>query len=182
VKPPRHFQLARGRLGHAALVDRQADHRGVVAPGQVEDALGLGRSRFQVGGIEQAAPRRGLQRHFHHFWLGGVEHQRHAHHRRQRLDHFAHQVAFVGAFGQRHAHVQAVRAAVHLLPGDLQNSIHVFGHHHLLELGAALRVQPLADQERRRHLLHGRGLHRGCQPRIAQHRARRGRLAVDALY
>ena len=43
------------------------------------------------------------------------------------LDQPAHQASFIRALGQGHAEVQAVRAAVHLLAGDGQGAIKIFG-------------------------------------------------------
>ncbi len=64
-----------------------------------------------------------------------------AHGRRQRFDHAAHQEGFVGALGEGHAQVQAMRAAFHLLPGDLQDAFKIFGQDQLLEFRAALGVE-----------------------------------------
>ena len=108
---------------------------------------------------------------FDHVRFGGIDDQRHANGRRQRFDQAAHQLGFIGPLGQRGAQVQAVRAAVHLLAGQLESAVKIFGQDQLLEFQAALGVEALADQEGRRLLLHGHRLGGGGQARQAGGRA-----------
>ena len=79
-----------------------------------------------------------------------------------------HLLGLVLALGERHADVEHVRAAGHLVLGDLEDAVVVVGQQQLLGLARALRVHALAD-ERGPRLLHQRrgGHHRGDERRAA---------------
>ena len=87
-----------------------------------------------MGRIDQAAPGSGLQADFEHVQFGGVDDQRQADDRGDRLDDLPHGLGLVGAFGQGGAQVQAVGAAFHLLHGQGQDAVVIFGQDHLFEV------------------------------------------------
>ena len=97
-----------------------------------------------------------------HLGLGRVDLDRRGLGQRDLLGHQAHLFVLVRALGQRHAQVEHVRAARHLVLGDLHEPVVVVGQQQLLGLARALRVHALADHRRAR-LLHERrrGDHRG---------------------
>ena len=158
VDAPGYFQFTLGSLGHAAFVNGQTKHSGVVALGQGKDLIGFGAPGFQVGGVEQATAGGRLEGDLHHVRFGGVNHQRHIHAHFEFLDHLAHQLALVGTLRHSHGNVQGVRAPRNLGTRQLQDSVVIFGQQDLLELAAALGVAAFADQERGRILNEGHGL------------------------
>ena len=83
-----------------------------------------------------------------HVGLGRVDLDRRGLGERHALDHLAHLLVLVLALGQRHADVEHVRAARHLVLGDGDQAVVVVGQQQLLRLARALRVDPLADQRR----------------------------------
>ena len=89
--------------------------------GQGENLVGFAAAGFQMGGIDQAAPGSGLEGGLEHIQFGGVDHQRHIHAHLQFLDHLAHQLDFVGAFGDGGGNIQGMRAEGDLFAGDLED-------------------------------------------------------------
>ena len=168
------LDLARGRLGHADLVDRQCDQRRAVGQRHRHDAVELVAAGLEVDRVDDRAAGDLLERAFDHLGLGRVDLDRRRLGQRDLLGHDPHLLVLVLALGQRHAHVEHVRAALDLVLGDLHESVVVVGEQQLLGLARALRVDALADHRRAR-LLHERrgGDHRG------QVRRRAARGACD---
>ena len=126
------------------------------------DAVELGAAGLEVDRVDDRPARDLLQRAFDHLRLGRVDLDRRGLGQRDLLGHQAHLFVLVGALGQRHAQVEHVRAAGHLVLGDLHEAVVVVGQQQLLGLARALRVDALAHHRRRRLLCErGGGDHRG---------------------
>jgi len=105
------------------LVDGQRDHRRAVRHGQRQHRLAALAPVFQIDRVDDGTARIHLQRSLNHLGFRRVDHQRRFDGHLQLLDHGSHLRGFVGPFGQRHAHIQQVRAAFHLIAGHGQNSV-----------------------------------------------------------
>ena len=171
------LDLAVGGLRHADLVDRQRDQRGAVRLGQRRDDVELVAARLEVDGVDDRAPGDLLERGLDHVGLGGVDLDRGGLAQRDPLDHLAHLLVLVLALGQRDADVEHVRAAGHLVLGDLREPVVVVGQQQLLRLARALRVDALADQRRARLLHERRGGHHARHQRRPALGSRLGRRA-----
>ncbi len=175
------LDLALCGLGHADLVDRQRDQRRAMRERHRDHAVELGSSRLEVHRVDDRAAGDLLQGPFDHLWLCRVDLDRRGLGERDLLGHQAHLFVLVGALGQRHAQVEHVRAAGHLVLGDLHQPVVVLGQQQFLGLARALRVDALSDH-RRRGLLRQRrrGDHRG-EVRHARCRTWRDRPLRHAL-
>ena len=138
-----------GRLGHPDLVDRQRDQRRAVGERERHDAVELGAAGLEVDRVDDRAAGDLLERAFDHLRLGRVDLDRRRLGQRDLLGQQAHLLVLVRALGQRHAQVEHVRAAGHLVLGDLHEPVVVVGQQQLLGLARALRVDALADHRRR---------------------------------
>ncbi len=164
VDAPGDFQLAFAGFGHARFVNRQDDDRGIMFFGEFENFVGFFAPRFKMGRVDETAPRRGFERDFQHVQLGGVDDQRQVNARRDQFaDDLLHQAGFVAALGNGNGDVEAVRAVVHLVAGNAQDGIPVFGQQKAFEGAAALGVAAFANQEGGGVLLHGKGFDAGSQ-------------------
>ncbi len=95
-----------------------------------------------------------------HRRLGRVDHDRRLDGHRQQFHDLRHLLGFVGAFGERHAHVEHVRARVELLARHVGDPLVVVGEEEALHFARALRVHPLADEQRLRVLVEVDRAHR----------------------
>ena len=156
------LDLALGGLRHPDLVDRQRDQRRAVRERQRHDAVELLASGLEVDGVDDRAAGDLVERGRDHLGLGRVDLDRRGLGQRDLLRDQPHLFVLVLALGQRDAQVEHVRAALHLVLGDLHEPVVVVGQQQLLGLARALRVDALADHRRAR-LLHerGGGDHRG---------------------
>ena len=82
----RDRELARGRLGHALVVDRERHARGAVADGVRDDRLDPLAAALHVDRVDQRPARVGLERASDHRGVGRVDHERHLDAHRQALD------------------------------------------------------------------------------------------------
>ena len=164
------LDLALGRLRHPDLVDRQRDQRRAVRERERHDAVELVAAGLEVDGVDDRAAGDLLERRRDHLGLGRVDLDRRGLGEGDLLRDQPHLLVLVGALGQRDAQVEHVRAALHLVLGDLHEPVVVVGQQQLLGLARALRVDALADHRRAR-LLHER---RGGDHRGQMRRARRG--------
>ena len=131
----------------------------------------LSRPGLEVDRVDDRPARRLLEGLLDHLRLGGVDLERRGLGQRHALGHLPHLLVLVLALGERHAEVEHVRAALHLVLGHGHEAVVVVGQQQLLGLARALRVHALADQRGPR-LLHerGGGDHRGHE-RLARLRA-----------
>ena len=182
VDAARHLQLLIGDLGHAALINRQHDHRRVVLLGQRKNLIRLAAPALQVRRVDHAAAGSGFQRRLQYIHLGGVDHQRRLYASRQLLDHPPHQLKLIRPFGHRGRNIQRVRPILHLLAANLQDGIVIFSQQQPLELLTALGVAALANQQRRRLLVHRNGPCRRGELRQRLRRALWGRAFVQLLH
>ena len=90
-----------------------------------------------------------LERRLDHLGLGRVDLDRRRLGQRHALDHLPHLLVLVLALGERHAEVEHVRAAGHLVLGHLHEAVVVVGQQQLLGLARALRVHALAHERGR---------------------------------
>ncbi len=132
---------------------------------------------LQVDRVEHRAPWIRLQRGLHDAWLSGVDHQRRFDPHLQLLDGRRHLLGLIGPLGDGHLHVEHMRAALHLLARDDQQRVVVVAENCLLRLAAALRVDPLADQQRRGILRQRGRAHGGGHQQLRA----LGGLAVEVL-
>ena len=100
-----------------------------------------------------------LERRLDHVRFGRVDHERRLDAHRQQLDDLRHLLGFVAALGQRDADVEHVRAGLDLLARDVEDALVVVGQQQALHLARALRVDALADEQRRRILVQRDGAH-----------------------
>ena len=162
------LDFAVGRVRHALLVDGHGDHERAVLLGQPEHEVSLLAAALEVERVEDRAARVGLQR------------QHRARRARccrctsgastddlRRLTTSTIWCGFVDAFGQRHAHVEQVRATLDLVARDAEHAVVLVGQQQALDFATALGVDPLADQRRRRVLAQ---LERADGARRARHR------------
>ena len=120
--PPGDLELALGGLGHPDLVDRQRDQRRAVGPGERHHPVELGAAGLEVDRVDDRAARDLLERGLDHLGLGRVDLDRRRLGQRDPLDDLAHLLGLVLALGQRHAHVEHVRAAGDLVLGDRERA------------------------------------------------------------
>ena len=129
-----------------------------------------------------ARPGDALERGLDHVRLGRVDLDRRGLRERHALHDLAHLLCLVLALGERHADVEHVRSAGHLVLGDLEDAVVVVREQQLLRLARALRVHALAHQGGARLLRQrGGGHHRGDE-RLARGRARGRVAAADAVH
>jgi hypothetical protein len=141
--------------GLTLLVDEQADDRGAVLLGEVEHAVEPGARReavLEVGRVEDGPAADPLEPGFHHLRLGGVEHERRVDPGGQPARDLVH-VDRAVATDVVDAHVEDVRAFLHLVGGHLRGGVPVGGQHRLAEGLRAVRVGALADHQERRVLV-----------------------------
>ena len=139
----------------------------------------MARPGFEVDRVDDRPARVGFEPGLQDVRLGAVEHQRRLDRRAQALDDLDHLLRLVGAFGQRDAHVQQVRAAIDLGPRHLAQFVVLLGQQQPLHGPTALRVDALANEGWRRLLAQVEGAHgagRGRRwlahaPRFSQTRA-----------
>ena len=159
----RHFQLAVGCFCHTLLVNGQRQYSRAVLFCQGEYPARFVFAGFQVGGVYQAASRSGAQRGFRYVGFGRIDNQGGGRLQRKALDQFLHQLSFVAAFGDCHAHVQSMRAGFQLVSCDLEHPVVILRQQKLLKGSRTLRVQSFANQEWHRLLLNRHRLHRRSQ-------------------
>ncbi len=141
--------------GLALLVDEQADDGGAVLLGQLEhpvEAGALGLAVLEVGRVEDGPAAQPLEAGLHHLGLGGVHHQGSAGLGGEALGDLVH-VAGAVAADVVDAHVEDVRALLHLVLGHLHAGVPVALEERLPELLRAVGVGALADDEERRVLV-----------------------------
>jgi hypothetical protein len=109
-----------------------------VREGDGHDAVELGASRLEVYRVDDRAPRYLLERAFDHLRLSRVDLDRRRLGEGDLLGDQAHLFVLVGALGQRHAQVEHVRAAGHLILGDLHEAVVVVSEQQLLGLARTL--------------------------------------------
>ena len=136
--------------------------RGAVRLGERDDRVELVAAGLEVDRVDDRPARDALERGLDHVRLGRVDLERRRLRERHALRDLGHLHVLVLALGERDAEVEHVRAAGHLVLGDLEDAVVVVGEQQLLGLARALRVHALAD-ERGPRLLHERrgGHHRG---------------------
>ena len=98
-------------------------------------------------------------------WIGAGSDERDA------LGQLAHLLVLVLALGERDAEVEHVRAALHLVGGDLEQAVVVVRQQQLLGLARALRVHALAHDRGRGLLRQRGGAHHRARPSAAPARA-----------
>ena len=150
-----HPHLPLDVAGLALLVDEQADHRRAVGLGQREDAVEPGAGRvavLEVGRVEDGAAADPLEAGLHHLGLGGVEHERRVDAGGEPAGDLVHVDGAV-ATDVVDAHVEDVRAFLHLVGGHLRGGVPVAFEERLAERLRAVGVGPLADHQERRVLL-----------------------------
>ncbi len=134
-----------------------------------------------MGRIDQAAARRRLEGELQHIELGRVDHQRDIHSHFELLDDPAHQFDFVRSFGDCAGDIQRVGATRNLFTGKFQNPVVILLQQHFLESARALRIAALAEEGRRRILVHQGRSHGGGELGICQVRTLRMRSSVELL-
>ena len=144
VDLPGNGELGLGGLGHAVLIDRQRDHGGTVLLHDGHHALDALATVLHVDGVHDHPTGVGIQRGGDGVRLGAVDHQGRLDAHGQLLREDGQLLGLVGALGEGHAHVQHVGAELHLLAGHGEGPVVVVREDHLLDLAAALRVDPLA--------------------------------------
>jgi len=130
---------------------------------QGENASGFGVASLKVGGVDQTAPRRGLECGFNHFGFSRVDHQRHRYFEGKSLHQSVHHFRFVAAFGDGHADIEGMRAKIHLVAGNLEHAVVVLSQQQALEGAGTLRIEALTDDKGRRLLLDSHCLDRRSQ-------------------
>ena len=153
VDRARDLQLALARFRHPDLVDGERDHRGAVRDDVRHDGVDPLAAVFHVDRVDDRAAGVLFQRQLDDVGLGRVDHERTFDLERQLFDELPHHLGLVRTLGQRDADVERVCALFHLIAGDRQHAVVVVGQRKALDLAAALRVEPLADDHRRRLLL-----------------------------
>ena len=149
------FEFFLARLRHAVLIDGQHDDRCVVVFCQLENLIGFIATGFEMSRVNETTSGCGLQCNFKNIEFGGVNHKRNVHAHFELLDDLAHELHFVGAFGDGAGNVEGVRAVLDLFTGDLQNGVVILLEQEPLELARALGVESLAKQGGGRILSHG---------------------------
>ena len=155
VDAPADAELVVGDAGLALFVDGEDDHRGAVLPRQRHDAvepLALGLALLEVGRVEDGLAAEVLETGLEHGGLGGVEHQRERGLGREAARDLVHVDGAV-APDVVDAHVEHVRAFLHLLARHLHAGVPVGLEHRLAELLRAVGVGALADGEVRELLV-----------------------------
>jgi hypothetical protein len=175
------LELARRRLRHALLVDGQRDDGGAVLDDVGHHGVNAFAAVLQVDGVDGGAAGIALQCGRDDVVLRRVDHERRLDALRQQLHDGAHLLALVLPLGQRDADVEQVRAALDLAAGDLEDAVVVVGQQHALDGAGSLRVDALADECRRRHLLQVVRRHGAGDAGHARHRALQRRAAPHAL-
>ena len=181
IDAPRHLQLALLGQRHSLFVDGHRHRAGAVLLQEGKEPVDLFPAALEVDAVDDAHAGQPFQRRRDHLRLGGVDAERRLdlageqpHHPRHRLD-------FVGALGERHADVERVRSSLHLLAGDGENAVVVVAEEQLLHLAAALRIDPLADEQRPRFLLQRRRLQSAGEHRHPPRRLARRRRSAHGL-
>ena len=169
-------------LGHPDLVDGERDQRGAVRLRERDHAVGLVAAGLEVDRVDDPAAGDLLQRRLDHVGLGRVDLDRRRLAQRHALDHLPHLLVLVLALGERHAQVEHVRAAGHLVLGDLHEAVVVVGQQQLLRLARPLRVHALAHERGPRLLSQRRGGHHRRQQRRALGGTRLGRAPAHAIH
>jgi hypothetical protein len=143
----RDLELPLRGVGLPLLVDGQCDERRAVL--LREDRLGVERltAVFQVDGVDDGLATTELQPGLDDRHLGAVEHDGLAENLVVAPDALLH-VANAVAADVVHAHIQNVNALAFLFAGHLGQPVPVFLFEELLELPRAVRVRPLADEQR----------------------------------
>ena len=147
--------------------------------GERNDGVDALAAILHVDGVDDRTAGDVLQRRFDHRRLGGVHHDRRLDAHREQLHYLGHLLRFVTALGERDAHVEHVRTRFLLLAGDVEDPLVVVGEEQALHLARALRVDALADEQRRRLLAERRGAHRRRHQRLAPVLAMRRRLRLS---
>ena len=149
MDPVRDAYLPLDVAGLALLVDQQADDRRAELLGEAEHSVAaraLSVAVLEVGGVEHGPAAEPAQARLDHLGLGRVEHQRHRRLRREALRDLLH----VGGAVATHvvdAHVDDVRALLHLVLGHRHAGVPVGLEHRLTELLGAVGVGALADHD-----------------------------------
>ncbi len=135
--------------GLALLVDGEADDRGAVLACEAEHAvhpLALFFALFEVGRVEERLAAVVLQAGFEHERFGRVEHERQRGLGGETARDLVH-VERAVAPDVVDAHVEHVRAFLHLFARHLDAAVVVGLEHRVAELAGAVRVRALADRE-----------------------------------
>ena len=151
----RDAQLPVGGARLALFVDREADDGRAVLAREREHAvhaLALALALFEVGRVEDRLAAVVLQPGFDHRRLGRVEHERQRRLRREAPRDLVHVDDAVAA-DVVDAHVEHVRAFLHLLARHLHARVPVGFEHRVAELPRAVGVGALADREVRELLV-----------------------------
>ena len=148
-------QLPIGVTGLALFVDREADDGRAVFTRQAEDAVESGTvvlAVFEVGGVEDRLPARVLQPGLEHLRLGGVEDQRQCSLGGEAGRDLVHVLGAVTA-DVVHAHVEHVRAFLHLVACHLHARVPVRFEHGVAEFARSVRVRTFTDRQVRELLV-----------------------------
>ena len=147
--------LPLGGAGLALFVDGEADDGRAVLACEAEHAvhaLAFAVALFEVGGVEDRLAAVVPEAGFHDLRLGRVEHERQRRLRREPTGDLVHVERAVAA-DVVDAHVEHVRAFLHLLARHLHARVPVGFEHRVAELARAVRVGALADREVRELLV-----------------------------
>ena len=173
-------QLPVGGARLTFLVDREADDRRAVLLGEPEHAvhaLAFAVTLFEVGGVEDRLAAVVLEAGLDDIGLGRVEHERQARLRREAARDLVHVEGAVAA-DVVDAHVEDVRAFLHLLARHQHAGVPVGFEHRVLELPRAVGVGALADREVRELLVerHVRVDRRAARLELGRAHDRRARV------
>ena len=141
-------ELPVGGAGLALLVDREADHRRAVLPREREhpvEARARPLAVLEVGRVEERLAAGVLEAGLEDLGLGGVEHEGERCLRREATGELVH-VGDTVATDVVDAHVEDVRALLHLLARHLHARVPVGFEHRVTELPRSVRVRALTDQ------------------------------------
>ena len=152
-----------GGFRHAGFVDRERDQRRTALAHERQDRIDLAAAALEVNRVDDRATGVDLQRRLDHLHLGRIDHQRRLDRLRELLDDRRHLHVFIGALGERSAHVEDVRAAGDLLARDQHDLVVVLLEEQTLDATRALGVDALADQQRAAVLFEGRRGHGGSR-------------------
>ena len=155
----RDGEFALAGMRHALFVDGHGQDSRAVFHRDGQYAVDALAAVFQVVAIDDSAPGIQRQRGLGHIRFGRVDDERRFHRHGQPLDQLLHLRQFVIAFGERHADIQHVRAALDLPDRDLRDAVIIVRQQQALDLAAALAVDALAYQGRSWILQHARGGH-----------------------
>ena len=123
VDPPGDGELSLRGAGHALLVDRERDDARAVIAHVRQHGVAAEASVLQVDAVDDPATGVHLEGSLDHIGVRAVDDERRVDAHLQRLHDRAHLVGLVAALGDRHAHVEGVRATLDLGARDPEHTV-----------------------------------------------------------